>query len=186
MTFLPALWPAAWSFASRLVGPAVIGCVLLAAVWGYGVRERARGLDAGRAEINALWVADKAERERVAREGSEELRRLEQRRQSVNQEVRDADAREAARARASAVAAGAERDRLLVDVAARAGGAAAGADAGAAGRPDDAADAWDVVRGCTGALVALAAEADETERRLAGLQGYVRGVCLSGQADQAP
>jgi hypothetical protein len=57
---------ATWSLAARVLGPAIIVALAVAAYWSHGVRERRAGREDGRAEVLARWTADVNESNRRA------------------------------------------------------------------------------------------------------------------------
>jgi hypothetical protein len=58
--------PAGWAIAAKVVAPAIVIGVALAAYWAHGVRERRAGVEEGRAEVLARWTADVNESNRRA------------------------------------------------------------------------------------------------------------------------
>jgi len=122
---------------------------------------------AGRASVQRAWDTERAKQEAAA--GRDSLRRME-----ANHGVGIDYRKQAHAAQAAAAAARADADGLREHLAARA------ADDSAAGPGADEAAATARAFGeCVGSLAEVAATADRLSTQTAGLQGYVRQVCLS-------
>lgn len=120
----------------------------------------------GRAEVQARWEADLRARDELA--ARDLLRR------TNNQlEAHRAYQKQAQAAAAAASAARADADGLRELLAAR-----DAASAAAGGGADEAGVLRQLLAECVGAYQGVAAEADRLLAKVAGLQGYVAGVCL--------
>jgi len=133
----------------------------------------ALGVRVGAGRVQAEWDAEKAQRLADALQASQEARRLESRRATNVQEAQDHARKIASAARADAVGARDELERLRGaladrDRAAQAPGAECRVDAGAVERQ--------LLGACAATLEGLAREADQDRGRLIELQGYVRAI----------
>lgn len=124
---------------------------------------------AGKASVQRQWDAARATQEAAA--GRDQLRRME-----ANHGVGIDYRKQALAAQSAAAAARADADGLRAHLATRAADPAPGPGA------DEAAATARAFGECIGELTAVAAAADRLSTQTAGLQGYVRGVCLKPEA----
>lgn len=165
--------PAGWSLAAKLAAPLLVVGAAAALIWGYGHRQYLRGEADVRAEISAQVQA--AERENA---------RIERHRFRMAQEVQDAYAKNAARDRALAAAARAERDGLffaLDELAASRPTGDAGPTCGA-----DVATLERLLRESVGLAEEGAARDRSNQSQVAGLQDWISRLCVSREAPTAP
>lgn len=132
---------------------------------------------AGRAVIRAEWDRDIAARTQAALKAEQAARAREQDLLIARNRSEERYAQEKRRAASDAAAARTALDGLRGELAAR--DRAATQDSTASRRPDGSAGLErELLGSCASTLVQLAAEADQLEARLVGLQGYVKEVCL--------
>ncbi len=148
-----------WLWLLRVLGPilAVLGVVGGLIFFGYS---------SGSAKVQRAWDAEKAEQ--LAAQQRDAFRR-----QETNYGI-GVDYRKRAEASERAAAlARADADSVRSELAARA------ADPGAGFGPDESAATARALVECIGEYQAVAESADRLSVQVAGLQGYVRGVCLT-------
>ena len=161
-----------FSLMARLVALALLAAAIAGACW----KLRHDGIVAGRAEVQAKWDADKAQRMADALKASEAARAKEAALRAAKDKVEADYAKARKNAASAAAAAGAELERLR-DVLAQnaASGPRGGASSPAAGT--DGAGSGDLLGACAGTLQEMARDADRIASKLTALQGYVAGAC---------
>lgn len=161
-----------FSLIARLVALALLAAVIAGACW----KLRHGGIVAGRAEVQAEWDADKAQRMAAALAASEAARAKEAALRAAKDKVETEYARSRKTAASAAASAGAELERLRDQIArGAASGPRGGASSPAVGT--DGTRSGDLLGACAGALSEMARDADRIAGKLTALQGYVAGAC---------
>ena len=161
-----------FSLIARLVALALLAAVIAGAAW----KLRHGGVVAGRAEVQAQWDADKAQRMAAALAASEAARAKEAALRAQRDKVEADYAKARKNAASAAASAGAELERLRDQIARGAASAPRGG-ASAAAVGVDGTRAGDLLGACAGALSEMARDADRIAGKLTALQGYVAGSC---------
>jgi len=134
----------------------------------------------GRAEVQAKWDAQTAEREKAAREASEENRRIEMKRASLAKEIDHAVTAENSTVRTALAAAAADAGRLRqhIELYAAVGGAPA-CNPGAPAKPDDrAATLGGLLATCREEAASDAGELEALATQVRGLQRSYRALTV--------